>query len=212
MKINSILTLEKKLANYQTVIFDLDDTIFPQKNYDNPALKKVSQYLSKKLKKNKRKLFNILRKKKSIRRGKPPIKIFDFLISNFIKNSLIKKKIIQKSVNTFQKYQCKELKKSKSLRKLLKKIYKKKNLFLVTNGNNFRQRNKIKYLGIKSFFKKIYILDGVKKKLKPSLHSVRSLIWFLRNNRGKSVFVGDNIDSDKKFAKNLKISFIHFEI
>ena len=48
----------------------------------------------------------------------------------------------------------------------------KKKLFLVTNGNILRPKNKIYYLSIKKYFKKIYILDGKTKKLKPSVKSV----------------------------------------
>ena len=48
MKLVSKLQL-KKLKKYQIIIFDLDDTIYPQKNYDNPALISVSKYLSKKI-------------------------------------------------------------------------------------------------------------------------------------------------------------------
>ena len=47
MKLISETQLKKKLKKYQIIIFDLDDTIYPQKNYDNPALLSVSKYLSK---------------------------------------------------------------------------------------------------------------------------------------------------------------------
>jgi len=38
------------------------------------------------------------------------------------------------------------------------------------------------------------------------------LVKYLNKNKEKkAVFVGDNLVSDKNFAKNLKINFIHFE-
>ena len=153
--------LKKKLKEYDIVIFDLDDTIYSQKDYDNPALRQVSKYLEKKIFINKELIFKNLRKLKKVRRGLPPKLIFNA----FLKDKKISKKknIISKCISLFQYYNCVELKKSKSLKNLIKSTYKKKNLFLVTNGNNKRQMNKIINLGIKKYFKKIFILDGKKK-------------------------------------------------
>ena len=47
MKLKKLSALKKKLSGYDTLIFDLDDTIYFQHNYDTPALGKVSFYLSK---------------------------------------------------------------------------------------------------------------------------------------------------------------------
>ncbi len=202
--------LKKKLKKYDIVIFDLDDTIYSQKDYDNPALRQVSKYLEKKIFINKELIFKNLRKLKKVRRGLPPKLIFNA----FLKDKKISKKknIISKCISLFQYYNCVELKKSKSLKNLIKSTYKKKNLFLVTNGNNKRQMNKIINLGIKKYFKKIFILDGKKKLIKPSISSVPYLVNFLKTkDNSKSVFIGDNRDSDRKFAKNLKIKFIFFQ-
>ena len=98
-----------------------------------------------------------------------------------------------------------------SLKNILKFFYKKKKLFLVTNGNRLRQKNKIKKLGINKFFKKIYILDNDYDYIKPSTKSVNSLKKFIKKIGFKNaVYVGDNKITDKAFAKNLKISFINF--
>ena len=51
-----------------------------------------------------------------------------------------------------------------------------------------------------------------KKLIKPSISSVPYLVNFLKTkDNSKSVFIGDNRDSDRKFAKNLKIKFIFFQ-
>ena len=46
-----------------------------------------------------------------------------------------------------------------------------------------RQENKIKYLKIKGYFKKIFILDGVKKEIKPSITHVKYLVKYLKVNK-----------------------------
>ena len=204
------LILKKKLSKYKIVIFDLDDTIYPQKNYDSPALFYVSKFISKNINLSAISIFKKLRKLKKIRRGKAPQFLFDDFFDNIKVDK--KKKFILKCVSMFQDYECKELKSSKSLKLLIKNLYKNKLLFLVTNGNIKRQSKKIKYLGIQRFFRKIFILDGVKKEIKPSLKNVNSLVRFIKDNKSlKAVYVGDNKVSDKKFAINLKIDFIFYQ-
>jgi putative hydrolase of the HAD superfamily len=202
--------LKKKLLNYNIIIFDLDDTIYSQKDYDNPALLQVSKYLTKIIKKDKNIIFKKLRSLKKIRRGLAPKPVFDIFLKDY--KNINKKKIISSCISLFQKYECKELKNSKSLKILLKDMYKQKTLFIVTNGPKVRQENKIKYLKIKGYFKKIFILDGVKKEIKPSITNVKYLVRYLKKNKNlKSVFVGDNKVSDYRFAKNLKIEFVYYQ-
>lgn len=212
VKIISKNILKNKLNDFQIIIFDLDDTIYEQKMYDTPALLNVSKYLAIKLKVSKNKIFQSLRNLKKNKRGKSPKLIFDFYLKNRIKdkkNFLLLKK---KCINLFQKYNCKNLKHAKSLKSFLKFIHKKKVLFMVTNGDIKRQKRKIKYLGVSSYFKKIFILDNINYKAKPSIKSVDYLKKYLMKNKNKkSVFVGDNLYTDKVFAKKLKIKFIHFE-
>ena len=116
--------LKKKLLNYDIIIFDLDDTIYSQKDYDNPALHHVSKFLEKKIEEDRNIIFKKLRKLKKIRRGLAPKPIFNILLKNY--NFIKKQRIISSCISLFQKYECKELKKSKSLKKFLRSIHKKK--------------------------------------------------------------------------------------
>ena len=210
MKISNIRGLKKKINFFETIIFDLDDTIYSQKHYDTPALKLVSRYLSKVLDINSKKIFSEIRKLKKLKRGKHPILIFNkYLNKKKINN---KNNIIKNSVKIFQTYNCKNLKYIPSLKSLIRNLSKNKDLFIVTNGHVARQKRKIKYLGINNYFKKIFILDGIKKKIKPSTENVNYLVNFIKKRPKKNaVFVGDNKKSDKLFADNLKIDFIYFE-
>ena len=212
MKIRNTNYLIKRLDNFQIIIFDLDDTIYQQSDYDSAALKSVSIFLTKIIKIKQNIIFKELRKIKPLKRGKTPNLIFNKYLQKKIKDKEKLLDTINKSVKLFQCYDCKELRYSKSLYNLLKLIYKKKDIFLVTNGNVKRQKNKIHYLNISKFFNKIFILDGVKKQLKQNTKNVQYLIKFLKKNSSKkSVFIGDNNNSDKKFAQNLNIDFINFE-
>ncbi len=204
---SSLKSLKKKIENYKILIFDLDNTIYNQKDYDEPALKNVSNFLSGKLKLNRKKIFNdlILLKKKK-----------DFNIFNkFLEGKFLKKKdlknLVQKSIKLYQNYKCIELKKSSSLYNLLNDEKKNKTLYLVTNGHFKRQKRKIKFLKISKFFKKIYILDGKRNYLKPSILSVKQMKnHIFKFGRKKAIYIGDDKIIDKRFASNLKVKYLHF--
>ena len=52
----------------------------------------------------------------------------------------------------------------------------------------------------------------LKKKTKPDITNVKYLVNYLKKQSYyKSTYIGDNIDTDKKFAENLNINFINFE-
>ncbi len=212
MKLSKIENLKKKIQKYEIIIFDLDDTIYCQKHFDTPALKLVAKYLSKILKLSYSKVFLDIRKLKKLKRGKHPILIFNKYLNKKKINNKYKNNIIKNSVKIFQTYNCKNLKYIPSLKSLIRNLSKNKDLFIVTNGHVARQKRKIKYLGINNYFKKIFILDGIKKKIKPSTENVNYLVNFIKKRPKKNaVFVGDNKKSDKLFADNLKIDFIYFE-
>ena len=206
MKIYKKRILKKKLEKYKIIIFDLDNTIYNEKNFIYPSLKNVSKFLRTKIDLDE----NEIQKQLLILKNKKQ-KIFDKFLSKFSVKKINFKSLVKKTINEYQSYNCNNLKKVSSLKNILKFFYKKKTLFLVTNGNRLRQRNKIKKLGINKFFKKIYILDNNYDYIKPSIKSVNSLKKFIKEIGFKNaVYVGDNKIIDKAFAKNLKISFINF--
>ena len=210
MKAKNKTELKKKIEKFKIIIFDLDDTIYKEKNYDLGALENVSKFLESKVNEKKSNIFKNL---KSLRFKKKGNKL---IFNKFLNSQKLNKREIkylsEKSTEIFQSYRCKNLKNVSSLKKIIKYFYKKKLLFLVTNGNETRQKNKIHYLGINKYFKKIFILDGKKNKLKPSIKSVKYLIKEINKIGGENcVYVGDNLYIDKIFAKNLHIPFLHFE-
>ena len=206
MKIYKKQILKKKLEKFKIIIFDLDNTIYNEKNFIYPSLKNVSKFLKTKINLDE----NEIQKKLLILKNRNK-KIFDKFLSKFSAKKINLKLLVKRTINEYQSYNCNNLKKVSSLKNILKFFYKKKTLFLVTNGNRLRQKNKIKNIGINKFFKKIYILDNNYDYIKPSTKSVNSLKKFIREFGFKNaVYVGDNKITDKAFAKNLRISFINF--
>lgn len=209
MKAQNTIELKKKIKKFKIIIFDLDNTIYNETDYDLGALKKVANFLKSKINKQKKDIFNDLKFLRIKKRNKL---IFNKFLENHKLNNINIEYLIEKSTKIFQTYKCYNLKNVNSLKKIIKFFHKKKHLYLVTNGNKERQKNKIHYLGLKKYFKRIYILDGQKNKFKPSIKSVKYLIKEINKIGTKNcIYVGDNLVIDKSFAKNLNISFIHFK-
>jgi len=206
-KINLKKTLVQKIKDFDIIIFDLDNTLYSEDNYITPALMEVSKYLKRKIKISKHVIFKDL---KAIKYKK--VKIFNVFLKKYNLSKKEYKLVLTKCIKIYQNFNCLNFKEVKSHKALLQKFYKQKDFFLVTNGNYHRQMRKIKNLKIKKFFKKIFVLDGKKNKLKPSTKDVKSLLIFLKENkRKKAIYIGDDNLIDRQFSKNLKISFLRYE-
>lgn len=205
LDIGKLIKNKKKISNlierFDVIIFDLDETIYPLSLFDQIVFKEIILMLKKKIKLNYNKSYNYLITNKRTKK-----KLFDCFIKKF--KLKINKKIL---VNFYQNFKPKNKKNitKYTILDILKK-YKNKKLFLVTEGHLQRQKNKIAFLGIKKFFKKIIILDGrYNRNLKPSTLGLGKIKKFL--NTENTLYIGDSI-KDKKLAENLKVNFYKFDI
>lgn len=189
-----------KTKYFNNIIFDLDNTLISLTKYDYYVYKKISELLVRKTIKRKAILKKlVILRKKEINIGKK--------INIFNKTFLNKKESIQ-AFRIYNSYYPKNFKIDKKNLYLLNHLkLQKKKIYLVTNGDTKRQLKKIQKLKIKKFFFKIYILDGKKKKFKPSTQSLSILKNQIKNQN--TVMIGDS-KIDKQFAKNLKVKYIKY--
>lgn len=194
-----MIKIFKKICKYNTIIFDLDNTLISLTKYDILVFKYLCNFLIKnRVDRNKiyKKLIN-LRKKEILSKKRK------FIFNKFFFNKDLK--VANKIYNTYFPPTFKINKTNLTILKKLKN--KNKNIYLVTNGHKVRQSKKIDNLKIKNFFNNIYILDGKIKKFKPSVLSVNSLKKKIKDQ--KTVMIGDN-KIDEQFAKNLKVKYIKY--
>ena len=194
------------LINYDLIIFDLDDTIFPLFYYDRFIFKKISKKISKKTELNTSTLYDFLIYNKFNKKKK--IKLFNLFIKKFKLMKIISEK---KLVSYHQNYPKINNFNPPSLIDLIKKLKKKrKKLMLITEGNKQRQENKIKSLGIEKLFDYKIILDGKhNRKFKPSSKGVHKYLNTLEMN--KSIYLGDSL-KDRKLSKSIGVKFYYFDI
>ena len=124
MKIYKKRILKKKLEKYKIIIFDLDNTIYNEKNFIYPSLKNVSKFLTTKIDIHE----NEIQKQLLILKNKNQ-KIFDNFLSNFLVKKINLKSLVKRTINKYQSYNCNNLKNVSSLKNILKFFYKKKNFF-----------------------------------------------------------------------------------
>lgn len=187
----------------KAVIFDLDDTLYPEKQFVMSGFNLVSNYISDKYDFEYDLVFNILKNdfENGLRR------------KNF--NTLLEKLKI-KNLSLYKLIQCyREHKPSLSLysdaETLLNEIKDKFKLGMITDGHIITQNNKIEALEIKDYFDTIIINDisqGMsKKKQQPFITALKAL----KVDSESAIYVGDNPLKDFVKAKKMGIMTIRIK-
>ena len=171
------------------LIFDLDDTLYNEMSYVKSGFNVVAFHLSYLFKIRQEAIFNkLLKVLKENGRGK----VFNIVCAHFKFN---KKNLIKDLVNIYRSHKpC--IKMKKEAIKVLK-YYSGHSKYIVTDGNYLVQKNKIKYLGVSNYFKKIYYTNiyGIKHN-KPSLHCFNKIKKLEKCDWSDLVYIGDNPHKD----------------
>ncbi len=174
----------------KVLVFDLDDTLYNELDFVNLGFVNVSKFLSKKYNINQSEIYNYMLKF-FIKYGRD--KIFDRTLSYYN----IYTKILLRSCINIYRYSFRNILLKPESKFLLENLYKKRNLYLVTDGNKNVQKNKIKLLKISKYFKKIFITHnyGIRY-AKPSIHCFKK-ICHLENIAFKDlIYIGDDPSKD----------------
>lgn len=186
IEIKSILDVKKHLDNIQLVLFDLDDTLYSEKDYVKSGFMAVAP-----------EKFNELWK--AFCDGK---KTFDEVMSEKKDEAL---KMYREHLPNINLYS--------GVREMLTDF---KNsgfkLGLITDGRPIGQRQKIKALNIESLFDKIIITDelgGVEFR-KPNSKAFAIMKDTFKTDYSKMVYIGDNINKDFIAPDKLGMKSIYF--
>lgn len=172
------------------IIFDLDDTLYEEKQFVFSGYLEVAKWISQFSNTN----YKI---------------IFDFMVSDFYNNGrglvfdnalnqfyVKNKKNIKKCLSIYRLHKP-NIKLDKNIKTLLKYLALSNELYIVTDGNKIVQNNKIKSLNLDQYVKKAFITYryGLKSS-KPSLNCFE-MIRKIENSKWNSlVYIGDNPNKD----------------
>lgn len=189
---------------YKVILFDLDDTLYLERDYVYSGYRVVASFLEKKYnlslkttylkmidlsKESYDNVFNRLFDAYNIKAGNDEIKKIIEIYKNHIPNIDL----------------CEDSR--KILENLLKKDIK---LGLITDGDSVQQRNKIKGLDIEKYFEKIIITDELapnREFWKPSKKAFEIMIDFFKEEPKNILYVGDNLNKDPFGALEVGINF-----
>lgn len=173
----------------KAIIFDLDDTLFPEKEYILSAFKIVGVYISEKCNVPNKVVDDLI---KSLFLESHD-KVFDRLLEDNRFSKLSVKELIQVYRNHFPDIKLfNEVK--KVLTDLKVKGYK---LGLITDGYRKSQKNKILSLGLNKYFDEIILTDELGKEYwKPNPRAFKIMKEKLNVKYRQMVYVGDNPQKD----------------
>ena len=167
-------------------IFDLDETLYVEKNFVLSGFKVVAKYLNLKYNFNYQRTFKDL---KTIMKIHGRGKIFDKLLK---KKKIYSKKIIKKLIFIYQHHRP-EIKIKREALRVLKKLSKKNKLYLLTDGFFKTQQSKVAALRIKKYFKKIYYTGYYGQGFeKPSLKCFKMIKDKEKCDWLKLIYIADN--------------------
>lgn len=188
----------------KSIIFDLDNTLYPEQTYVQSGFKTVAEYLSKKYGCD----FNSLMSKiTDIFNEDGRGSVFDRLVNdlNFEVNVSTLVYIYRYHFPDISLYS-----ESIPLLKDLKKDYK---LALITDGRSFVQKRKVDALNIEDYFDVIIFTDVLGEKFwKPSTGSYKLALSILNCEAKNSYYIGDDPYKDFKAPKQLGMKSIQVKM
>ena len=188
----------------KVIIFDLDNTLYPEETYVQSGFKAVAKYLSEKYDCDFDKLFSkIMDIFKEDGRGK----VFDILVNdlNFNENVLTLVYIYRYHFPDIYLYS-----ESISLLNHLKNNYK---LALITDGRSFVQKRKVDALDIEKYFDVIIFTDVLGEKFwKPSVEPYKLVLSILGCDAKDACYIGDDPYKDFKAPNELGMGSIQVKI
>ena len=172
------------------LIFDLDDTLYDERQFVEGGIKEVAQYIGNKYNKDEKNLFDLMMSDlKENGRGA----IFDSITMSA---GIYSKKLVKKCIQIYRYHKpCIEL--NDETKELLNRLRARYPLYLVTDGNKNVQQSKINTLKIEQYFKKVYITHryGIKN-AKPSLYCFNRIKSQEKVGYEDLFYIGDNPNKD----------------
>ena len=169
-------------------VFDLDDTLYNEKEFVLNGFFKVAKYLKKKFK-----ISNSYNEIKKIHFSRGRKEIFNKILK---KNNIFTLKTLNKCISIYRSNNIK-LSLKPEIKKFLKKNIKKN--YIVTDGMGHVQKLKIKKLNLKKYFNRIFYTGYYGKKArKPSLYCFKKIKKIENCRWSDIIYVGDNPHKDFK--------------
>ncbi len=184
----------------KAILFDLDNTLYDEREYIFGAFQDISDFLSKRFPNRKedfyRALLSEFEKKGSL---------YPYLFDDTLRElDLYDKELVKQMVAKFHQ-SSPEIRLYEGAKEVLLKLKEQYALALITNGNVEMQKRKVQLLGILDIFQKIVYAQIYGTEEKPSGLPYQDALRGLNVEPGEVIYVGDNPYIDFIGAKKLGI-------
>jgi len=185
------------------ILFDLDDTLYEEKQFVVSGFEAVSEYLSKEKNLNKEEIFRILITdfENGLRRKNFDILLEKLNLKDGTKNMLVK--IYREHIPALSLYPDAKV--------ILRNLKRKFKLGLITDGYPIAQKNKISTLGIRHYFDVILINDISKNESKKHTLPFENAVGKLNVKYRNTICVADNPLKDFITPKKLGIHTVRIK-
>jgi putative hydrolase of the HAD superfamily len=177
------------MKNSKVIVFDLDDTLYPEQSFFKSGLVSASKYLEKKLPMTWKSIYaEFLRINELYGRKN----IFDVFLKQ---QGVYSKKLLNSTIQIYRNHDFAIMVDSE-MRKFLKS-FKNNSIYIVTDGHKLVQAKKINKLKIKELFQGVYITNcyGIDKQ-KPSIYCFRKIAIREKIKLSQLVHIADNPKKD----------------
>lgn len=187
----------------KTILFDLDNTLYPEETYVQSGFNAVGEYLSSKYDLNQNDLLN---------------KMFDIFdedgrgeVFNRLINELELKEDVLNLVYMYR-YHCPSISLYDGVEDILINLKKDFKLGLITDGRAFVQKRKVEALGIEDYFD-VIVFTGIlgEEFWKPSIKPFKLALNCLNSQAKDSFYVGDDPYKDFKAPTELGMTSIQIK-
>jgi putative hydrolase of the HAD superfamily len=192
--ISDILEVEKYIDDVEVVLFDLDDTLYLERDYVRSGYKKIAEYLN--MPYIEEEMWNVF-----LSGGKAIDEVLE-------KYNLLNRK--EEALNVYR-FQEPDITLSKEVKEMLYRIKQHKKVGIITDGRPEGQRAKIKALDLK--VDKIIITDelGGTEFRKPCPKAFQLMKEYFDIEYQNMIYIGDNINKDFIAPKKLGMKYIWFK-
>ncbi len=196
------LLMKKRL---KAILFDLDDTLFLEKDFVKSGFKAVASYIQKNNGNDEEIIFNNLW---SIFNSGKRKNIFDLYIKKFGDNIYS----INEMVDLYRSH-TPDINLLHGINKYLLSLSKHYKLGLVTDGYIQTQKNKINVLGLKKIFDRIIITEELGRQFwKPSIVPFSKICDSLEVSPMEAIYIADNPKKDFKGPNQLGMHSIRLRL
>lgn len=181
--------MRRSAKRIKLLLFDLDDTLYPEIQYVRSGFREVSRKLSELTSISQKKIYyNLIKEFKKERK-----EVFNRVLLGM---NIYSPDLLDELVYIYR-YHEPRIRPYNDVKNAVQYLIKKFILGIITDGESKRQLLKLKSLGLLEYFEKVICTNDLGSEYqKPSEKSFHDMLDYFKLDPGEAAYIGDNINKD----------------